>query len=177
MRIRAALLVAGCAATVALPAGADEVDDLGKKVLDIETKANELNASFRPPAGPTADMADRRLIDAQLLYQLKNYEHAAILLTDVVDHYPGTRAYNEALFLLADCLYQKRELLSARRAFEKVVERGPGQPGSQDQKHYQEALQRLIELALRTGDFGPVEGHLQKLHAVPAAQLQPSVPY
>ena len=43
-----------------------------------------------PPPAP--DVADRRVLDAQVLYSLKNYEEAATILLDVVEKYPNTRA-------------------------------------------------------------------------------------
>src|SRR5262249_17254656 len=149
---------------------------LGKKVFEVETAVRELDTTFRAPPPPGPELADRRLVDAQLLYQLKNYDEAAILLLDVIERFPNTPAFPESQFLLADCLYQKRDYLSARRYFGQVVERGPGAGGVQ-QRRYQESLQRLIELALRTEDFGPVEGYLAKLAEVPQSQLLPSVPY
>ena len=48
-----------------------------------------------PP--PPPDIADRRVLDAQVLYSLKNYEEAATILLDVVEKYPNTRAHDDAL--------------------------------------------------------------------------------
>ncbi|HJZ83997.1 MAG TPA: tetratricopeptide repeat protein [Polyangia bacterium] len=172
-------VIAAWLALAASPAVADEVDDLGKKVFEVESQARELNASFRPPKAAGPEVAERRLVDAQLLYQLKNYDEAAILLLDVVERFPTSPAFPEAQFLLADCLYQKHDFLSARRYFTQVVERGPGSPGGVQvqQRRYQEALNRLIELSLRTEDFGPVETYLAKLAELPPSSLLPSVPY
>ena len=50
-----------------------------------------------PP--PPPDVADRRVLDAQVLYSLKNYEEAATILLDVVEKYPNTRAHDDALLL------------------------------------------------------------------------------
>src|SRR5215831_13799531 len=156
---------------------ADDIDDLGRRVFEIETQARELNASFRAPTPPGPELAERRLVDAQLLYELKNYEEAAILMLDVVERFPRSAAFPEAQFLLADCLYQKRDYLSARRYFTQVVERGPGSGGGVQLRRYQDSLQRLIELSLHTGDFAPVEGYLSKLAELSPSQLLPAVPY
>src|SRR5262249_14793303 len=130
------LLAPAAALLFSLPltATADEIDDLGKKVFEVETKVRELDRSFRPPPPPGAELADRRLVDAQLLYQLKNYDEAAILLLDVVERFPNTAAFPEAQFLLADCLYQKRDYLSAHRYYTKVVESGAGGTSSMQQR-------------------------------------------
>jgi len=163
----AALLFAGFAA----PALADEVDTLGGKVTELDARIYELNSQLKPPAEPGAQLAENRLIDAQVLYELKNYEAASIILFDVVEKYPTSPAYPEALFYLADSLYLKRDYLSSRRFFEKIVEAGQANP------RYPEALQRLIELSLHTGDYSPVDGYIVKLEAVASQQQLPSVPY
>src|SRR6185436_12032598 len=93
------------------------------------------------------------------------------ILFDVVEKYPQASAYPEALFYLADSLFLKRDYLSSRRFFEKIVELGPGQ------RRYQEALQRLIDLSLHTGDYSPVDGYIAKLEGLAADKQLPSVPY
>lgn len=150
---------------------ADEVDTLGGKVTELDARVYELNQQLKPPPEPGPELAERRLIDAQVLYELKNYEAASIILFDVVEKFPNAQAYSEALFYLADSLYLKRDFLSSRRYFEKIVDVGP------QHRRYQEALQRLIELSLHTGDYSPVDGYIAKLEAQPAAQQLPSVPY
>jgi tetratricopeptide (TPR) repeat protein len=171
MRHSLAALLAGLIA--APPAAlADEVDSLGGKVVEIEARIRELETELKPTAekeGP--EIADRRLIDAQVLYELKNYEAASIILLDVVQKYPDSMAYPEALYFLADSLFQKRDFLSSRRYFEKIVQVGPSN------RRYQEALQRLIELSLYTGDYTPVDGYIAKLAELPKGNQLPSVPY
>jgi TolA-binding protein/uncharacterized membrane-anchored protein YhcB (DUF1043 family) len=152
-------------------ARADDVDSLGGKVTELDARVYELSTQLKPPAEPGPEIADRRLIDAQVLYELKNYEAASIILFDVVDKYPNSPAYPEALFYLADSLYLKRDFLSSRRYFEKIVERGP------TDRRYQESLQRLIELSLHTGDYSPVDGYIAKLEGLSVEKQSPSVPY
>jgi tetratricopeptide (TPR) repeat protein len=164
-------LMAGSSLLLAAPAQADEIDALGGKVTELDARIYELQNNLKPPADPGPEIADRRLIDAQVLYELKNYEAASIILFDVVEKYPNSPAYPEALFYLADSLYLKRDFLSSRRFFEKIVEVGPSNP------RYQESLQRLIELSLHTGDYTPVDGYIAKLDATQVQKPLPSVPY
>ena len=173
-------LVVGVAGAALAPFGhawGDEVGDLGRKVFDIETHVRDLDKSIKAEGGSAAEMAGRRLVDAQVLYQLKNYDAAATLLMDLVERYPNSASYPEGLFMLGECFYKNRSYLSARRYFEQVVALGPGTPGTPQHKRYQEALQRLIDLALVTEDYTPVDGYLAKLAEVPPASLLPSVPY
>src|SRR5262249_38085795 len=90
---------------------------------------------------------------------------------DVVEKYPNSPAYPEALYYLADSLFLKRDYFSSRRFFEKIVEQGPSNA------RYQESLQRLIDLALHTSDYSPVDGYIAQLNALPAGKQPPSVPY
>jgi TolA-binding protein len=152
-------------------ARADDVDALGGKVLELDTRISQMDRELKPPTEPGAEIAERRLIDAQVLYELKNYEAASMILFDVVEKYPQANCYPEALFYLADSLFLKRDYLSSRRFFEKIVELGPSQ------RRYQDALQRLIDLSLRTGDYSPVPGYIAKLEGLPADKQLPSVPY
>jgi tetratricopeptide (TPR) repeat protein len=166
----AAAMAASISFSVAV-AGADEIDNLGGKVIELDAKIADLDGKLKPPLPPGPEIADRRLIDAQVLYELKNYEAASIILFDVVEKYPSSPAYPEALFYLADSLYLKRDFLSSRRFFEKIIEQGTAN------RRYQESLQRLIELSLHTGDYSPVDGYIEKLNAMPPGKQLPSVPY
>src|SRR5689334_2410603 len=152
-------------------ARADDVDALGGKVLELDSRISDMDRQLKPPSEPGPEIAERRLIDAQVLYELKNYEAASMILFDVVDKYPQASAYPEALFYLADSLFLKRDYLSSRRFFEKIVELGPSQ------RRYQEALQRLIDLSLHTGDYSPVDGYIAKLEGLAGDKQLPSVPY
>ncbi len=164
-------LVLACIAGIDSAARADEVDTLGGKVVELDARVHDLDYQLKPPAEPGPEIAERRLIDAQVLYELKNYEAASIILFDLVDKYPGSSAYPEGLYYLADSLYLQRDYLSSRRYFEKIVEMGTSN------RRYQESLQRLIELSLHTGDYGPVDGYITKLEGLPIDRLLPSVPY
>jgi tetratricopeptide (TPR) repeat protein len=150
------------------PARAD-LNKLRTEVTDLEQAARNLSVRYATQVG-TEQIAEHRLVDAQVLYTLRDYTRAAILLFDYVAKYKHTRGYPEAVFYLADSLYQKRDFLSAKRYFQLIVNEVRG-------KYYQEALQRLVELSLRTGDVSEVQGYLNALSAIPQHQLQPSVPY
>jgi TolA-binding protein len=157
--------------SLAGPAHADQVDDGAAKVAELQGRMDELDRKLKPPEEPPAQLAERRLIDAEVAYELKNYEAASIILYDVIEKYPSSRVYPEALYFLSDSLFLKRDYFSSRRFFEKLVELGPSSG------KYQEALQRLVELSLHTGDYAPVDSYLAKLSQLPINEQMPSVPY
>ena len=159
---------------VLIPVGAhaDEIDIIGSDVFKLQAEIQSLDGHIKPVTQQQkAEVAERRLIDAQVLYELKNYEAASIILLDIVEKFPNTPVYADALFFLADSLFLKRDFFSSRRYFEKIVEIGP------QAARFQEAVQRLVELSLYTGDYGPVDGYLARLQTLSPGKQLPSVPY
>jgi tetratricopeptide (TPR) repeat protein len=152
-------------------ARADDIDQWASQLIDMEQRAGSMIYDLKdaPPASP--DQADRRVIDAQVLFNLKNYEESATILLDVVDKYPGTRAYDDAIYLLGESLYQAHDFHTARSYFEKAIAKNTG---SKAETH---ALQRLVEISLWTGDYEHVQDYLARLQNIPLANMEPSVPY
>jgi TolA-binding protein len=161
------------AALVMLGTGAraDRVTDAHRTLGEIEQNVSGLTSGFRESNAPDPNAADRRVVEAEKLYALKNYSAAATLCLDVIEKYPQSRAYEDALLLLGDSLFKDGDLLSARRYFEQAVSRNTGS------RKEQVALQRLVEISLRSGDFTNVENYLERLSRIPPNLLEPSVPY
>ena len=155
----------------AASARADEVDDTLKKLIDLDQRVHIMAMELREAPPPPPDVADRRVLDAQVLYSLKNYEEAATILLDVVEKYPNTRAHDDALLLLGESLFQARDFYSARHYLQEAVAKNTGS------KPEQQALQRLVEISLRTGDFDNVDSYLARLQNLPANLMEPATPY
>jgi len=174
MTLRTGIIVGSSFGALALAGGrarADEVDDYNRKLIDLDQRVREMLAEFKDNAPPPPDVADRRVLDAQVLFNLKNYEEAATILLDVVEKYPNSRAFDDAVFLLGESLFQARDYYPSRQYFTLAIKK------QTNSKSEQLALQRLIEIALRTGDYEEVDVYLQRLAGVPVAQLEPGVPY
>jgi tetratricopeptide (TPR) repeat protein len=170
-QVTCAGLVLGALGFCGRPAHADEVDDYTKKLIDLDQRVHVMALELKEAPPPTPDVADRRVLDAQVLYSLKNYEEAATILLDVVEKYPGTRAHDDALFLLGESLFQARDYYTARGYLTEAVAKNTGS------KQEQQALQRLVEISLRTGDYDNVDSYLARLQNLPLAAMEPSVPY
>ena len=169
-----AALVLGIAGTIGFggrTARADDVDDTVKKLIDLDQRVHLMALEFKEAPPPPPDAADRRVLDAQVQLSVKNYDEAATIALDVVEKYPNTRAYDDALYLLGEALFQGRDYYSARHYLQEAVAKNNGS------KPEQQALQRLVEVALRTGDYENVDVYLKRLENVPAAAMEPSVPY
>lgn len=163
-------LAAIAAVTAWLPARAASVPELERELVDLERLSRNLRIKYQAQQISQSQQAETRLVDAQVLYSLKDYTRAAILLLDYVHKYKDTRGYPEALFYLADSLYNKRDFISAKKYFEVIVREIRG-------SFYQDALQRLVELSLRTEDTSSIQEYLDALANIPVSQLKPSVPY
>jgi tetratricopeptide (TPR) repeat protein len=155
----------------AASARADDVDDTLKKLIELDQRVHVMSLELREAPPPPPDIADRRVLDAQVLYSLKNYEEAATILLDVVEKYPNSRAHDDALVLLGESLFQARDFYSARHYLQEAVAKNTGS------KQEQQALQRLVEISLRTGDFDNVDAYLARLQNLPPNLMEPATPY
>jgi tetratricopeptide (TPR) repeat protein len=164
----AALLPIGFSASRTM---AGEIEEANGRLVDLEERVRVLSTGFQDTPMVDPSIADRRVLDAELLFNLKNYREAATLLLDVVDKYPNSRGYDDALFLLGESLFLDKDLNSARHYFRQFIQKRTGSAQEQN------ALGRLIDIALRTGDMEEVDDYLARLQNVPLASLQPSVPY
>jgi tetratricopeptide (TPR) repeat protein len=168
--------VGGLCAWLALasPAFGDGVDEIANKLVTLEGKAIQLDGSVRNAVKPGVDseVAERRLVEGQVAHGVKRYEDASILLYDVVERFPKTRAYRVALFYLADSLFQKGDNLTAREFFHRVIdEYGETHP------NYQTTLERLVELCTRTGDTSRAADYFARLDRLPASAKVDSIAY
>ena len=147
-------LTLGMMALLGAAAHADEADDYTRKLIELDQRVHAMAVEFKDAPPPSPDMADRRVLDAQVLFNLKNYEEAATILLDVVEKYPNSRAYDDAVYLLGESLFQARDYYPARQYFTLAIKK------QTNSKAEQQALQRLIEIALRTGDYEQIDEYL-----------------
>jgi tetratricopeptide (TPR) repeat protein len=128
----------------------------------------------RPHDLKSATFVEERLTDGELYLRLEDYLRAAILLMDIVEHYPTHRAYPEALFLLGESLFFAGDYLGARKRYAEVIDRSSDPAFS---AFLQMALSRLIEIAIHTRDFREVDGYFSRLEALPSASLSVTTVY
>ena len=117
---------------------------------------------------------EERLTDGELYLRLEDYLRAAILFTDIVDHYPKHRAYPEALFLLGESLFLAGDYLGARKRYAAVIERGNE---SAFEPYLQPSISRLIQIAIHTQDFDDIDRYFSKLEAIPSESLTVTTAY
>jgi TolA-binding protein len=149
---------------------AGDFEDANGKLTDLEDRVRTIASDFKE-ASPDPSVVLRRVVDAEMLFKLKNYNEAATILLDVVEKYPGAQGYDDALVLLGESLFQDKDYNSARHYFEIEVAKNTGS------RLEQKALEKLIEIGLHLDDLDHVDDYLKRLESIPASQLEPSVPY
>ena len=144
-------LIPALALMFAFDASAAETldDKLHTIDIDLGNVENRLRLLEREIANPVAQSRfyslEKRLIDARVYFDLKNYAKAAILYMDAVSNtqFEGHPERTETLFRLGYSLYKLRNYIAAREYLSAVVD-GAGGP------RYGQALRYLIEIGLET---------------------------
>ncbi|MEO0323138.1 MAG: tetratricopeptide repeat protein [Myxococcota bacterium] len=154
---------------------AQSLDRINAELSDMEGR---LDAAEREPltveTRRDANYLERRLTDGELYFRLQDYLRASIIFTNIVENYPGTQSYPDALYYLGESLYQAGDLLGARTRFRSLLERAE-EPGFGP--YVQRTLGRLIEIAIRLRDFDGVEGYFQALSRLPSTEVEATNAY
>ncbi len=170
------LSAALCTVLLTPGAHAESLEKIAKKLIGVDAEVANLKSGIRRPKQigkvESRDLATRRLIDAQVNFGVGNYDDAAVMLYDFVEKYPTHQSWDEALYYLAESLFQKGDYVASRSYFTRLAT----ESGTRSQ-FYQQSLERLIELTLKLDDSTEVDTWLAALDQVPQQQLRDSVPY
>lgn len=121
----------------------------------------------------TSDEAARlqRFSDGEIQYLLNDYATAAVLFYDLVadQDFQKTSRYPDALFYLADSLYQQKNYLGARLYLRQLLQLRAG--------HYKEALARYLEIAGRLNEFAGIDDYITQARGLSGGALPPELTY
>ncbi|MGD8861786.1 MAG: tetratricopeptide repeat protein [Myxococcales bacterium] len=174
LRTASFALLVGLLAT-AHPADAQDLSRTLRRLDDIEVDAQRLGKSpLRRSQLRSATHVEERLTDGELFFRLQDYVRASVIFTDIVDNYPKHRAHAEALFLLAESLYEAGDYLGARNRYREIIA-AADVPAYR--RYVARALGRLIEIAIHTRDYEGVEGYFERLAKLPASQIDAATNY
>ncbi|MGK0357911.1 MAG: tetratricopeptide (TPR) repeat protein [Bradymonadia bacterium] len=153
--------VAACVMLVS-SAGAKEIGDLRAEAVAAQTRVGALEAKYlRTALLERENKITARISNGQLFYLTGDYERASMVLLDVAQRSDSERhpGYREALYYLADSLYQLRNYSGASRWFEKVAT-----IGKPEQK--ERAIGRLLEIAVATRNWAAATRYLGRAQAM-----------
>ena len=117
---------------------------------------------------------EERVANGELLFRTKDYDHAAGVFNEVIEGYPDTPSYPDALYLLGETYFATHEYLSARRAYREVVTKGRD---PRFQPYVSKSLARLVDVCLRINDVSGLDEVFAHLGEVPPAQVDAGLTY
>lgn len=113
----------------------------------------------------------QRFSDGEIQYLLNDYNTAAVLFYDLVANkdFQKSPRYADALFYLADSLYQQKNYLGSRLYLRQLLNLRAG--------HYKEALARYLEIAGRLNEFVGIDEFINQARGLSGGQLPPELTY
>ena len=114
------------------------------------------------------------MANGELLFRSKDYARASVVFSEILEEFPDTPSYPDALWLRAETYYQSHEYLAARRDYRQLVDRGSE---ARFNPYFARALvaSRRRELAHQRSE-GPRRG-VRAPRAVPPSQVDAGFNY
>lgn len=117
---------------------------------------------------------EQRLTNGELLYRTKDYPRAVVVFSEILEEFPNTPSYPDALWLRGETFYAQKEYLSARRDYRALVDKSSE---GRFNPYFGKALARLVDVSLRINDIKGLDEVFQKINQVPPAQVDAALLY
>jgi tetratricopeptide (TPR) repeat protein len=117
---------------------------------------------------------EQRLTNGELLYRTKDYPRAVVVFSEILEEFPDTASYPDALWLRGETFYAQKEYLSARRDYRALVDR---YTEPRFNPYFGKALARLVDVSLRINDIKGLDEVFQKINQVPPSQVDAALLY
>lgn len=152
----------------AIHSAQDDLTFVGRNMAGVQSAVDRAKVE-------QARSAEQRLADGELLYRTNDFSRAIVVLSEILEEFPNTPSYPDALWLRGETYYAAHDYLAARRDYRSLVDRA-GEP--RFQAYLGRALARLVDVVLRLNDppqtLGPI---FEKLNQVPPAQIDAGLLY
>jgi len=168
-----ALCGLGLAGTVRAETPDEALGRVQGEVAQVTHDAANVEAAIQRAKGEVLSV-EARLANGELLYRTKDYEHASVVFSEILEGFPDTPSYPDALFLLGETYYASREYLAARRAYREVVNKSSD---PRFQSYVARSLARLVDIALRINDLAGIDEVFAHLGAIPPGPIDAGLTY
>ncbi len=119
--------------------------------------------------------AEQRLATGELLYRMKDYTRASTVLSEIIEEFPNTVSYPDALWLRGETYYARQDYLAARRDYRLIVDHGAE---SRYTTYFGKALARLVDVSLRLNEPPEALASIfEKFNQVPPSQVDAALLY
>lgn len=150
-----------------------QLGDLDQDLKTLEDRVNGLEAQYINP-----DLLDRRYaVEARIneglqFFLLQDYTRASVIFLDLVGdpRVKNKPAQRDSLYYLAECLYQNKNPIGARRHFQELLAMGA-------EEYYQPSVGRLIEIATQLGDHDQIENLYRSARSRSGGNAEPTLVY
>jgi tetratricopeptide (TPR) repeat protein len=140
---------------------------VGRNMANVQSAVDRAKSERLTP--------EQRLANGELLYRMNDYERAIVVLSEIMEEFPNTPSYPDALWLRGETYYAMHDYLSARRDYKALVDRG-NEP--RFQTYFGRSLARLVDVAVRLNDppetLAPI---FEKFNQVPPSQIDAGLLY
>ncbi|HEY4011719.1 MAG TPA: tetratricopeptide repeat protein [Polyangiaceae bacterium] len=140
---------------------------VSRDIPGIQAAIDRAKADRRSP--------EERLANGELLYRTNDFRRAIVVLSEILEEFPNTPSYPDALWLRGETYYAGHDYLSARRDYADLVAHGSEPRFS---VYFGRGLARLVDVSLRLDDppetLGPI---FEKFKLVPPAQVDAGLLY
>lgn len=143
------------------------------EVNAVSTDAHSVEAAIEKAKGQRYTV-EQRLTNGELLYRTKDYARATVVFSEILEEFPDTPSYVDALWLRGETFYAQKEYLSARRDYRQIVHRGSEPRFS---PYMGRALARLVDVCLRINDLDGLDEVFAKLNQIPPSQVDAGLQY
>ncbi len=166
----AALALSLSVPSLADPAG--DIEAVSGQVKNARDNIQIVERQYSQRDEPTDEAARAaRFSDGEIQYLLGDYATASVLFYDLVANkdFQANARYADALFYLADSLYQQKNFLGSRLYLRQLLNLRAG--------HYKEALARYLEIAGRLNEFAGIEDYVTQARGLAGGNLPPELSY
>lgn len=143
-----------------------EILEADRQVASVQAYVNSARSKLLGP--------EQRLANGEILYRMKDYARASVVLSEIIEGYPNTPSHPDAMWLRGETYFAATEFLSARRDYRQIVDRSTEPRYA---PYAGRALARLVDVSIRLGDVASLEEVYQKLQQVPPAQVDAAIHY
>jgi tetratricopeptide (TPR) repeat protein len=149
-----------------------QVDQVAAQVKNAEDVLRVVETQYIERAEPSPDdLTSRRYSDGEIQYLLGDWRAASVLFYDLVSDpaFRNTPRFPEALFYLADALYQQGNFIGARLYLRELL--------GLRTRHYRDALTRYLEIAGRLNELSGIDDYISQARGLSGGQLPPELAY
>jgi tetratricopeptide (TPR) repeat protein len=171
--VASAAFIQGFSPALAWAGANDELSNAQTEVAAVDREASTVSGAVKQAEAERLT-PEQRVANGELLYRSKDYARASVVFSEILEEFPDTPSYPDALWLRAETYYASHEYLAARRDYKQLVDRGTE---ARFNPYFARALARMVDVSLRVQDLKGLDDVFARLGQVPPAQVDAGFNY